>query len=171
MKSHAAVCGLSFAFCFCNLLARVCKVRPLCSRGSAFGPDQVHWVSVGTIQCCFLLIASESHISVSNLPQRFLGASKPCESCMDQSSRWLRWPQSEQHCRALFPYQFGVQTYPICFRFSACPPINFRISQSGHQCSYSWVKKNFMLPITQYLGRIFMQKQIHQPSNENLTWT
>jgi hypothetical protein len=26
MKSHAAICGLSFAFCFCNLLARVYKV-------------------------------------------------------------------------------------------------------------------------------------------------
>jgi hypothetical protein len=28
---------LSFAFCFCNLLARVYKVRPFCSQGSAFG--------------------------------------------------------------------------------------------------------------------------------------
>jgi hypothetical protein len=31
------VAELSFAFCFYNLLARVNKVRPLCSRGSAFG--------------------------------------------------------------------------------------------------------------------------------------
>jgi hypothetical protein len=28
MKSQAAIRGLSFAFCFCNLLARVYKVRP-----------------------------------------------------------------------------------------------------------------------------------------------
>jgi hypothetical protein len=28
VKSHAAICGLSFAFCFCNLLARI-KVRLL----------------------------------------------------------------------------------------------------------------------------------------------
>jgi hypothetical protein len=39
VKSRAAACGLSFAFCVCNPLARVCKVRPLCSGGSAFAQE------------------------------------------------------------------------------------------------------------------------------------
>jgi hypothetical protein len=36
IKLHTTIYGLSFAFCFCNLLARVYKVKPLCSQGSAF---------------------------------------------------------------------------------------------------------------------------------------
>jgi hypothetical protein len=35
IKLNITIHGLDFAFCFCNLLARVYKVRPLCSRGSA----------------------------------------------------------------------------------------------------------------------------------------
>jgi hypothetical protein len=31
--------GWALLFCFCNLLARVYKVKPLCSWGSAFGPE------------------------------------------------------------------------------------------------------------------------------------
>jgi hypothetical protein len=44
MKSHATISGLSFAFCFCNLLAREYKVRPLCSQGSAFGHESTDYV-------------------------------------------------------------------------------------------------------------------------------
>jgi hypothetical protein len=36
--------GLDFAFFFCDLLARVYKVRPLCSRGSAFGHESAESV-------------------------------------------------------------------------------------------------------------------------------
>jgi hypothetical protein len=37
MELYVTIYGLDLAFCFCNLLARVYKVRPLCSQGSAFG--------------------------------------------------------------------------------------------------------------------------------------
>jgi hypothetical protein len=37
IELHATIYGLNLTFCFCNLLARVYKVRPLCSWGSAFG--------------------------------------------------------------------------------------------------------------------------------------
>jgi hypothetical protein len=36
--------GLDLAFCFCNLLARVYKVRPLCSQNSAFGHESTEYV-------------------------------------------------------------------------------------------------------------------------------
>jgi hypothetical protein len=37
IQLHAAIYGLNFAFCLCNLLARVYKVRPLRSQCSVFG--------------------------------------------------------------------------------------------------------------------------------------
>jgi hypothetical protein len=44
MKSHAAICGLSFTLFFCNLLGRLYKVRPLCSQNSAFGHESTEYV-------------------------------------------------------------------------------------------------------------------------------
>jgi hypothetical protein len=69
--SHTATCGLSFAFCFCNLLAREYKVRPLCSGGSAFGHE-----SLGLCQHnkpCFLLICLRV-LSAHNFLQQFSSA-------------------------------------------------------------------------------------------------
>jgi hypothetical protein len=37
IELYITMYGLDLAFCFCNLLARVYKVRPFCSWGSAFG--------------------------------------------------------------------------------------------------------------------------------------
>jgi hypothetical protein len=39
IKLNITIHGLDLAFCFCNLLARVYKVRPLCFQGSAFGHE------------------------------------------------------------------------------------------------------------------------------------
>jgi hypothetical protein len=62
VKSHAAICGLSFTFYFYNLLTRVYKMRPLCSQGSAFGHETsesvpVCWSQLGSFPgiycvCC-----------------------------------------------------------------------------------------------------------------------
>jgi hypothetical protein len=69
MESHAAICGLSFAFCFCNLLARVYKVDPF-----VLGAQPLDMSLLGLCwhnKCCFLL-ASETSIWAHNFPH-YLG--------------------------------------------------------------------------------------------------
>jgi hypothetical protein len=66
VKSHASICGLSFAFCFHNLLERVYKVRALCSQASAFGHESTELCQHNKM--CVLL----NSLSVSYLSLRFL---------------------------------------------------------------------------------------------------
>jgi hypothetical protein len=53
MKSHAAICGLSFAVCFCKLFAGFIRWDPFVLVLSLW--TRVCWVCVSTIKCCFLL--------------------------------------------------------------------------------------------------------------------
>jgi hypothetical protein len=70
MKSHAAVCRLSFVFCFCNQLARVYKVRPLL---------RAHPLDMSLLSLCWqnktLLPAKLPQCPISQLeiPATFLG--------------------------------------------------------------------------------------------------
>jgi hypothetical protein len=96
---HETIYGLNLAFCFCNLRARVNKVSPLCSRGSAFGCESTE----PPLTCLINLFSESLGALCLSHPIIFLGAhvqdlelvsSPPCHQDLAPPACWERIHQA-----------------------------------------------------------------------------
>jgi hypothetical protein len=69
MKLQVTIYGLDFASCFCNLLVRIYKARPLCSWGSVFGCESAEPLP-NSNKYCFLKNLGVQFLHL-NIPQHW----------------------------------------------------------------------------------------------------